>query len=253
MREQLLREVIKFNDRLGLREMVRSLDYFRCLEYQLVHQALELKPGVSLLDLGAGKGLYPLFLAKEKQVKVTSLDIDADSIDWQIQNAERLGISQQTFYPLVGDSRTLPFRDNSFDRVLNLGSVEHIPEKGDLLTAKEMGRVLKPGGFAVFSIPYDRVYSEIPAGAHVRYFERRYDEAALDERIIEPSGLTESKRIYFGEPGYRWSEFWYKIPFSLKLPFRRLVPHFSKKYLRTIELDRRETACGICLVLCKDK
>ena len=51
-----------------------------------------------------------------------------------------------------GDARTLPFADHSFDGVLCFQVLEHVDHPETVL--KEMGRVLKPGGVGLISVPF---------------------------------------------------------------------------------------------------
>ena len=51
-----------------------------------------------------------------------------------------------------GDARTLPFADHSFDGVLCFQVLEHVDRPETVL--KEMGRVLKPGGVGLISVPF---------------------------------------------------------------------------------------------------
>ncbi len=248
----LVRSVLRVNDRLGLREWVRGLDYFRCIEYPLVFEALRPEPGQSLLDMGCGSGPFALFLAHQAGVRVVALDLDPECVAWQNRGATRLGLSSTSFSAVEGDSRALPYPDEEFDLVLNLGSIEHIPDDGDIIAAREMSRVLKPGGRAILTIPYGREYTEIDSGRHVSGFERRYDDEALDQRLVTPSGLTEKARIYFGEPGFAASSIWYGLPWILRLPFRRLASAFSRRWLAHFHTDDRDRACGARLVLDKD-
>ena len=47
------------------------------------------------------------------------------------------------------DARSLPYPDESFDVVFSLSSIEHFGGPGDVArAAREMGRVLRPGGHA---------------------------------------------------------------------------------------------------------
>lgn len=246
---KLVDEVRRFNDRLGLREAVRSLDYFRCVEYPLATRALAPAPGLELLDMGCGSGPFALFLAAERGLRVRALDIDGRALAWQMRGARRLGLSPATFAAVRGDSRSLPFPDATFDRVLNLGSIEHLRNDGDLVAAAEMARVLRPGGLAVLTIPYGPRELEIESGPHVPGFERRYDDDALARRLIAPSGLTEVGRTCYGEPGLELSRLWYGMPWLLRVPLRRLTPRLAARWLRPLATEHRDRACGVCLGL----
>lgn len=247
--QQLVEQVARCSDRLGLREMVRSLDYFRCVEYPLATAALALMPGLDLLDMGCGRGPYALFLASTFGARVRALDLDTDALLWQNRGAARLARTSADFATVEGDSRELPFPDATFDRVLNLGSIEHIRGGGDAVAAAEMARVLRPGGIAVLTVPYGPVETEIEVGPHVRYFERRYDDVALERRLIEPSGLGEVGRHYYGEPNFAFSRVWYGLPWLLRLPLRRASRHLAARWLRPLAPPQRARACGVCLTL----
>lgn len=248
-RRRIVRSLSAFNDGLGWREALRSLDYFRCLEVALAVAGLEPRRGLRLLDMGCGTGPVPLFLRRELGLQVTALDLDREAVSWQRMMAERLGESTDGFRAVRGDSRRLPFGDGTFDLVLNLSSIEHIPDDGDLDAAAEMGRVLAPGGRAVLTVPYGPELVERHGSAHTASFERRYDATALDRRLVAPSGLIEEDRVYFGEPGLRVSRLWFAMPWLVRLPLRRLGPVLAQRFLHPLEVEDHHRAEGVCLTL----
>ncbi|MCA9415082.1 MAG: class I SAM-dependent methyltransferase [Candidatus Omnitrophica bacterium] len=241
----------RFCFRLDLREKVRGVDYFRFYEFPTFYRKMELATASSVLDLGCGHSLFPLFCAyKNPELRYTTLDIDPVAVAWQKRMKERLS-PLPNLKLLEGDSTKMDFEENSFDRVVNLGSIEHIPDQGDLSTAAEMGRVCRPGGLLVFSIPYSYEGCEQDTTDHWEGFERRYDDAMLDERIVKPSGCQEVTRTYFGEPGFSFSEKWYPLPFPVKLPFRHFLPFASRRWLKTMSSEERQKSCGVQVVLRK--
>lgn len=52
----------------------------------------------------------------------------------------------------VGDATALKFPDSSFDVVIAMSSLEHIPAQGWRVAMKELARVLRPGGYAVVTM-----------------------------------------------------------------------------------------------------
>lgn len=88
----------------------------------------------ALLDVGCGSKPYlPFFIGRE------AIYIGLD-------------LTPTEFADVVASSEILPFSDNSFDAVMSTQVFEHIPEPA--LTAKEIYRVLKPGGYALISLPF---------------------------------------------------------------------------------------------------
>ncbi len=89
-----------------------------------------------VLDLGGGMGRMSIPLSNRHFVTLT--DISPQMLDLARPYAgERLSLR-------VADARSLPFPDQSFDYVLAIDLLPHIPVPEDLLV--EARRVLKPGG-----------------------------------------------------------------------------------------------------------
>lgn len=89
-----------------------------------------------ILDLGGGMGRISIPLSARHFVTLT--DISPQMLDLARPYAsERLTIQ-------VADARSLPFEDSSFDVVLCIDLLPHIPAPSQLLA--EINRVLRPGG-----------------------------------------------------------------------------------------------------------
>jgi ubiquinone/menaquinone biosynthesis C-methylase UbiE len=58
--------------------------------------------------------------------------------------------------PVCGGSESLPFADNSFERVIMVDALHHVIDHAH--TAREMYRVLKPGGILVIEEPDIRTF-----------------------------------------------------------------------------------------------
>src|SRR5512136_1002947 len=73
-------------------------------------EKIPLEPGMRVLDLGCGKGLSSIFLAKEYKLQVWAADL------WikPTENYERFCQSkvQDRVFPVHADARSLPFADN---------------------------------------------------------------------------------------------------------------------------------------------
>ena len=95
-----------------------------------------LLPAGRTLDLGCGVGHSYELLAPRTTVGV---DVDADALQGQERETH------------VADMRELPFPDASFDAVLSVHSLEHVPDPERVIA--EARRVLRPEGVAVFVTP----------------------------------------------------------------------------------------------------
>lgn len=97
-----------------------------------------------ILELGPGKGsiLFPY----TKMHTLVSFDI----------NPQLLQFCKETgAYPICGNCDiTLPFKDESFEMVVTIDSIEHFLYRNKIM--EEIHRILKPGGIVMhFTPPYD--------------------------------------------------------------------------------------------------
>ena len=98
-----------------------------------------------ILDVGGASGVYALWMARFGY-RVHLVDL----VQRHVEEA-RIASDAQSEAPLasiqLGDARDLTWEDESFDGVLLLGPLYHMPVRADRIRAlKEVLRVLKPGG-----------------------------------------------------------------------------------------------------------
>ena len=101
---------------------------------------LELRPGMTVLDVACGSGNLAIFAA-ETGANVTGLDLAANLIDAAERRAKQHGVSVKFD---VGDAEALPYPDNSFDVVMTMYGAMFCPRPE--MAAGELIRVCKPGG-----------------------------------------------------------------------------------------------------------
>jgi len=98
-----------------------------------------------LLDLGCGDGLIAQALFAEGQV-----DVGFDPWPEQLRQAARSGTYRHVD---LADGHRLPYADGVFATVFSNSVLEHIPDVGPVV--REAGRVLRPGGHFIFTVPSD--------------------------------------------------------------------------------------------------
>ena len=116
---------------------------------------LGLQPGDRVLDMGAGAGRHA-FEVYRRGADIVALDYnladlkDVKGLFGAMAEAGEapVGASANT---VNGDGTRLPFPDGTFDRIICSEVMEHIPD--DAAAARELARVLKPGGTLAVTVP----------------------------------------------------------------------------------------------------
>jgi ubiquinone/menaquinone biosynthesis C-methylase UbiE len=117
-------------------------------------QALDARAGESVIDLGSGTGEPALTLARRLggRVDITGIDSAAPMVAVASEKVAREGLANVRFLTMRAED--LAFPDGRFDRALSRFGVMLFDDP--LQGAREMHRVLKPGGqfaIAVWSTP----------------------------------------------------------------------------------------------------
>ncbi len=122
-------------------------------------QHMELKPGMRVLDLGCGRGLSSVFMAKEFGVTVFACDLWIDPTE----NQERFlaqGVDKKTF-AFRAEAHSLPFERGFFDAVISVDAYQYFGTD-DLYLTQYLLPFLKTGASLGLAVPglkmeWDRV------------------------------------------------------------------------------------------------
>ena len=120
---------------------------FQDLRKKRYMDSLNLSKGDFVLDIGTYNGAFLRYLERKNNVIGFGIDISFRCAK-HAANCNGNEYSNQ-FYVAKADE--LPFSDNSFDAVLCIGILEHLPKPESCI--EEVLRVLKPGGKVIFHMP----------------------------------------------------------------------------------------------------
>lgn len=104
--------------------------------------ALDLRPGMRVLDLGCGLASSSIFLRREFGVEVWATDLWFSASE-NVQRIRDAGVDDGVF-PIHADARSLPFADEFFDAVVSIDSFFYYGT--DDLYLNYLARFVKPGG-----------------------------------------------------------------------------------------------------------
>lgn len=135
-----------------------------------LRRALDLRPGLSVLDVGGGTG------AVEAKARLPDVVL-ADPQPAMLRRARPKGIGLR---PVLADGARLPFRSGAFDRVLMVDALHHVADQDGALA--EMARVLAPGGRLV-------VEEIRPRSAFGRFVRALEWLGRFHSRFLEPDEL----------------------------------------------------------------
>ncbi len=141
-------------------------------------------PGDRVLDIGCGPGRHACRMYEMQGVQVIGMDAsfaDVCEARERLRYHEAIGAHGGGSWAVAaGDITELAFRDACFDLVICSEVMEHIPN--DSRAARELMRIVKPGGMLVASVP--RYYPEklcwklssayySANGGHVRIYRKK--------------------------------------------------------------------------------
>jgi ubiquinone/menaquinone biosynthesis C-methylase UbiE len=130
---------------------------------------LDLRPGMRVLDVGAGNGAFTLLLARHLPgVHFVGVDITLSLVEEAKVQAQKLNIKNVEFWE--GNALELPFEDEFFDSTVCQTLLIHLGDPAKAVA--EMSRVLKRGG-TFMAAEFHTLFPEMPieSGKHSKTIE----------------------------------------------------------------------------------
>lgn len=151
--------------------MIRQpLEFYRCKE--IISRYLT-QNDMEIADIGGATGVFSYWLT-EMNHKVHLLDYTPSHIEQAKENGKKNNIALESY--TCGDARQLPFSDNQFDLVLEMGPLYHLQNRDDrILCLREAKRVLKNGAIVICEV----------ISRYANIFEGFQHNLIDDERFID--------------------------------------------------------------------
>lgn len=146
----------------------------------------ELTPGLKVLDAGAGQLKYKKFCKHLEYVAQDFNQYDGvgDSSGLQKQDWD------QSEVDIVSDIVAIPVENASFDVVLCVEVLEHLPDPVKAL--EEFMRVLKPGGILILTAPYSSLTHFSPyhyySGFNLNFYKYHLEKLGIKIEELQSNG-----------------------------------------------------------------
>lgn len=112
-------------------------------------QAMDLKPGMRVLDMGCGKAMSSIFLAKEFGVQVWANDLWISASDnWK--RIKEAGVEDLVF-PIRAEAHALPYANEFFDAIISVDAYHYFGTNEIYLL--DFVKLLKPNGQIGITVP----------------------------------------------------------------------------------------------------
>jgi SAM-dependent methyltransferase len=167
---------------------------------------LDLRPGMRVLDLGCGKGLTSIFLAKEFGVTVFANDLWISATD-NLRRFEAAGVADRVI-PIHAEAHALPYAEGFFDAAVSIDSY-HYFGASESYFVDVFSKLVKPGGQLGIVVPglareYEKGY---PEALKELWFPELYTFHSNGwwRALWEKTGLCEITACYdIAEPKALW-------------------------------------------------
>ena len=121
----------------------KTLEEAQHAKLELVCSKLGLREGERLLDVGCGWGSFAIHAAANHGVRVVGITLSHPQAELARRRAAEQGLDDRVEIR-VADYRELG--DEPFDAIASIGMVEHVGESRIDVYARQLARLLKPGG-----------------------------------------------------------------------------------------------------------
>jgi ubiquinone/menaquinone biosynthesis C-methylase UbiE len=181
----------------------------RYFEFPFCKQAINWKKVDKILDVSSPRLFFIYLLNQYPHLKIDAINPDKKDLEETKYIVKVLGLSDRVSLK-AENAIQLTYPDEYFDVIISISVIEHIPDNGDKLAIKELWRVLKPNGKLLITVPCMKNYEEEwreedvyqlgnPKTNQKIFFQRFYDDNALQSRLFDSINVEPTIVQFFGE------------------------------------------------------
>ena len=148
------------NYSIGKQLLMNPINIVRYFEFQFAYDSNDWIQLENILDVSSPRIFCLYITANHPKIKYTYINPDTkdtyetqEILDASGHHPENLTIRNE-------DATQLNYPNNSFNSVVSISVIEHIPNDGDMKALQEMWRIIAPGGKLIITIPYSPNYIE---------------------------------------------------------------------------------------------
>ena len=155
-------------------------------------KVMDFRPGMRVLDLGCGKALSSIFLAKETGAQVWAVEPGVSPSE-NADRAREAGVGDLVF-PIRADARNMPFPSHFFDAAISINAY-WIFGTDDFYLPRCLAETLKPGATLGMINPglLEEYKGEVPANVKTWWLQHviAYHSVEWWRRHLERTGLVD--------------------------------------------------------------
>lgn len=158
----------------------------------------ELKKTDKILEAGCGPGKIVFKLLYLKYNNVIGLDFSKDLIDFCRKYSKKNNLGKNLNFK-EGDIMNIPFKDESFDKYLSFGVIEHFFKSEQKKIIKEAYRVLKKNGKVFITVP-----NSYSPNVFQRFLVSKYKKYIIKKPMVYQKNISTTRiKKMFEEEGFK--------------------------------------------------
>lgn len=151
---------------------------------------MDLKPGMRVLNLGCGKAVESVFLAREYGCQVWAVDLGVSATE-NLARIREAGVEDLVF-PLQADARSLPFAEGFFDATVSINAY-WLVGTDDFYLPRRFIKLFRPGAQLGMIVPglLREIEGDVPEHLRKLWVEHfvAYHSAGWWKRHLKRAGL----------------------------------------------------------------